>query len=154
MCYPWQVHEHVSILNNLMSLEPESWDVVLASGVCGWYVDAADGSPGRGTHRGSNESFVQPFYCDLLALEDSGGHHHQTFDVRLLPGEGNIAPYGMWQPPESTTPGGLMNAVPVRAAFGGWGIYRTSTLQRAIDCSHPESGAYCEHTPLHTCLGT
>jgi hypothetical protein len=96
---------------------------------------------------------VQPFYCDLLALEDSGGRHHQTFDVRLLPGEGNIAPYGMWQLPESTTLGG-MNAVPVRAAFGGGGIYRTSTLHRAIDCNHPESGAYCEHTPLHTCLGT
>jgi hypothetical protein len=149
MCFPWPVDDHVTVLNHLIPVEEGAWSAALANGICTWFLNPP-GTPEQITHRGSTDPRVQPLYCDLFALQDIHGGQPQAFNVRLIPGTCTTIPQGAWKPSQCESLGGEA-AVPVRTAFGGLGIYRTSALKKAAHCRH-DTQSGCEHTPLNMCL--
>lgn len=94
-----------------------------------------------------------PVYCDLFALRDGAGAHHQSFDVFLIPGS--------CAAPSPRQLGcrvvGGEAVVPVQAAFGGWGMYWAGLFKPGAageqGCRYASTGSEpCEHVPLSRCL--
>jgi hypothetical protein len=88
-------------------------------------------------------------YCDHFAFKDLAQTKHVGFDIKLRPSGGCESPPRAWKPNCELRLG--VPVVPVRAAFGGLGVYRASKLRALSNCSYGTKSG-CEHTPLNDCL--
>jgi hypothetical protein len=128
------------------------WDVLLANGACGWYLNASATRPNEVPFRTLHSSAV---YCDLLALRDTKGKSHNMMDtmVWFKPGTCDLSSMNQVSREGFTCQmQGGQPIVPVKAGFGGWGMYSQHLLMGAGGCRHDENEGHCEHDSLNTCI--
>jgi hypothetical protein len=128
------------------------WDVLLANGACGWYLNASAARPNEVPFRTLNSSAV---YCDLLALRDTKGRTHNMMDTMVWFKPGTCDLSSMKQASRegfTCHMQGDQPIVPVEAGFGGWGMYSKHLLMGPGGCRHDENGGQCEHDSLNTCI--
>jgi len=144
MCHLWDVRAMAALIVKLAPGMGTQWHAVTANGACGWYDAQGQPAPMR-------SPAARPVYCDLFALHDVKNAIYEEHTIWLA-GGCNVT---------GIAPCEVMNGValvPVRSAFGGFGMYAAKLLRTAFNsfsdkrCMYASNGTVCEHVPWHQCL--